>query len=95
MDPFDELEQHYPEIIAQMGKRFNAHKFILVLAHKHQSLYIRALAQYSDKDAPFKIVHGRLAQALYNFDHLIDKAGDESSTDIFGHANNATVWVKR
>ncbi|MDX1994014.1 MAG: HEPN family nuclease [bacterium] len=31
MNPFNELEQHYPEIIQQMPKRFNAHQFILLL----------------------------------------------------------------
>jgi hypothetical protein len=78
-----------------MGKRFNSHQFILALAHQHQGLYIKALVQYADNKAPFQVVHGQLAQALFKFDHLISHEGDESSTDIFGHSNSASVWIKR
>ncbi len=95
MNPFEALEQHYPAIIQRMDNRFNAHQFILELAHQYQGLYIQALAEYVTDEAPFMIVHGRLAKALHNFSHLVYKDGDESSTDIFGHPNGASVWVKR
>jgi hypothetical protein len=95
MNPFEALEQHYPEIIQRMDKRFSSHEFIRELSHQHQGLYIRALEQYVDHDTPFMVVHGRLAQALHKFDHLIYHIGNESSTDIFGHSNGASVWGRR
>jgi hypothetical protein len=95
MTPFDDLEQHYPEIIGRMKPRFSAHEFILALAHAHQGLYIKALSQYADNRAPFQAVHGQLATLLYNFPKLIQKIGEESSTDIFGHSAGATVWKKK
>lgn len=94
MTPFEELEQHYPEIIGRMKPRFNAHTFILELAHEYQGLYIKALAHYADHDAPFMIVHGRLAKMLTKFSALVSYVGDEPSTDIFGQSNSASVWVK-
>lgn len=95
MSAFEELEKHYPEMIAQMGKRFNSHEFILKLAHEHQGLYIKALAQYADNKAPFQVVHGQLAKALAKFDTLVYYIGSEPSTDIFGQSNEAAVWGKR
>jgi hypothetical protein len=95
VDPFAELEQQYPASIQRMRNRFNAHQFILDLARHNQRLYILALAQYIDSDAPFMIVHGRLARALHNWENLIQKVGGESSPDIFGHPNGASIWVKR
>ena len=64
MDPFEELEQYYPEIIAQMPQRFNSHEFILRLAHLHQGAYIRALALQADSHYPFQTVHSVLAKRL-------------------------------
>ena len=95
MSTFEELEQHYPQIIQRMGDRFNAHQFIRELSRQHQGLYIRALAEYADRDAPFMIVHGRLASALHKFDTLITNEGEEPSKDIFGQPNSASVWRKR
>lgn len=95
MDPFEELDQFYPEIIEQMPKRFSSHEFILRLAHQHQGEYVRALAQYADSDRPFGIVHGVLAKRLdQKFSHLVRYVGDEPSHDIFGHSNTAAVWTK-
>lgn len=95
MDPFAELERHYPEIIQRMDRRFNAHQFIRELSRQYQGLYIQALAQYAGHTSPFMIVHGRLAKALSNWSDLVCSAGDESSTDVFGQPNSASVWVKR
>ncbi|MEO8609578.1 MAG: hypothetical protein ABI690_16925 [Chloroflexota bacterium] len=95
MNPFEALERHYPKTIQQMNNRFNAPQFILELAHQHQGLYIQALAQYADHDAPFQAVHRQLAQTLSKFKDLIAHDGQESSTDIFGHSNSASVWIKR
>jgi hypothetical protein len=95
MNPFEELEQHYPDIIKRMGKRFNSHEFILELAYQHQGLYIKALAQYANNKAPFQVVHGQLAKALTKFDTLVYYIGDESSTNIFQRSSEAAVWGKR
>jgi hypothetical protein len=95
MNPIEELTQFYPEVIEQMPERFNAHEFILELAHQHQSFYIQALAQYVDSQRPFKIVHGQLASALHQFDDLIYHIGDESNTNIFGRTSDASVWGKK
>jgi hypothetical protein len=95
MSPFEELQEYYPEIIAQMNDPFNAHQFILKLAHIHQGLYIKVLAEYAEDPNPFMIVHGRLAKALHNFGNLVYNQGDASSNDIFGQSNKASVWGKR
>ncbi|MCL4250303.1 MAG: hypothetical protein KJ065_19290 [Anaerolineae bacterium] len=95
MNPLEALEQHYPEIIARMGKRFSSHEFILELAHEHQGLYVKALAQYADHKAPFQAVHGQLAKALAKFDTLVYYIGEEPSTNIFGRSSDAAVWGKR
>ena len=96
MNPYDELEQHYPEIIAEMPERFNSHEFILKLAHRYQVLYVKALAQYVDPDSqPFKVVHGRLARILSdNFSHSVRYIGKEPSDDIFGNPGEAALWRK-
>lgn len=96
MDPFEALEQFFPDIIDRMSNRFNSHKFILELAHQHQRLYVQALYQYADHDSPFKTVHSQLAKALKNrFDHLVSYEGEERSTDIFGHRSDIGVWEKK
>ena len=95
MNPFDELEKSYPDVIAQMPKRFNTHEFILVLAHQNQSLYIKALAQCVDNQYPFQTAHGMLAKILAKFDDLIYYIGDEPSTNIFGQSSDASVWGKK
>ena len=95
MDPFEALEDHYPEIIARMGRRFNAHRFILMLAQMYQGLYIQALAQYADHPHPFMVVHSRIVWGLARCIDLVQQDGIENSTDIFGNSNTASVWVKR
>lgn len=95
MDPFEELERLYPDLIARMPDRFNSHEFILRLAYEHQRLYVKALAMYLDAAGhPFMIVHGRLAKALARYPTLLKYIGDEPSQDIFGHASSAALWYK-
>ncbi|MEW6580732.1 MAG: hypothetical protein AB1435_16270 [Chloroflexota bacterium] len=95
MDPFDELERHYPEIISRMPERFNSHEFILQLAYEYQRLYIKALAMYAEAEGwPFMIVHGRLAKGLIKYPDLVKDIGDEPSRDIFGHSSSAALWRK-
>jgi hypothetical protein len=95
MDPFEELEKHYPAIIAEMPERFNSHEFILKLAYEHQRLYVKVLAAYADADGlPFMVVHGQLAKKLTEYPDLIRRVGEEPSHDIFGHSQTATLWRK-
>jgi len=95
MDPFEELEGHYPEIVSRMPERFNSHEFILQLAYEHQRLYIKALAMYAEAEGgPFMIVHGRLAKGLTKYPDLVRYIGDEPSRDIFGHSGSAALWHK-
>lgn len=95
MNPLDQIEQHYPDIVAKMPKRFNSHEFILALANAHQGLYIKVLAQYADGKRPFMTAHGQLAKRLNNFNYLVKKLDYESSTNILGGDSEAMVWSKR
>jgi hypothetical protein len=93
MNPFDALEEHYPEIIAAMPTRFNSHEFILKLAHRYQHLYVKALAQYADRDvSPFQAAHGQLARRLAKFPHLVRYVGVEPSQHIFGGTTEVALW---
>lgn len=98
MNVYDELEEQYPDILARMPHRFNSHEFILELAYRNQHLYVKALAQYANdpKIWPFQVVHGEIARRLGTdrFAHLVRYVGQEPSTDIFRHPNNAALWVK-
>jgi hypothetical protein len=92
--PFDALEAEYPGIIEAMPDEFNAHQFILHLAHRHQRLYVLALALYADTNRPFQIAHGEIARRLHNHPRLVTKIGDRLSKDIFGESQEASVWRK-
>jgi hypothetical protein len=93
MNPFEELEKHYPEVIGKMPERFNSHEFILKLAYEYQRLYAKVLAAYADAEGlPFMIVHGQLAKKLTEYPDLIKRVGEEPSQDIFGHSQTSTLW---
>ncbi|MEO8610942.1 MAG: hypothetical protein ABI690_23800 [Chloroflexota bacterium] len=95
MKPFDELKNHYPEVIGKMDKVFNSHEFIIRLAQDYQSLYICALYEHVKGNHPFKVTHGKLAQSLEDFDNLIEKIDNKPSKNIFGESSMAIVWRKR
>ena len=95
MNPLEEIEQYYPEILDAMPKRFNSHEFILKLAHRYQGPYIRVLAQYADSPSPFMSAHGQLAKLIGKFSDKVKGLDYESSTDIFGNSNSAMVWSKK
>jgi hypothetical protein len=95
MSPFDDLKKYYPDLIGKMDKVFNSHEFILQLAQDYQALYIRALYEYVDSSNPFMTTHGVLAQALHQFDSLIERIDNKSSKNIFGESSMAVVWRKR
>ena len=94
------LYDQYPAIIEQMPSRFNAHEFILRLAHENQVDYINALLIYtghlrSGHAAPFMMLHGILAQRLLNLPELVRYAGiKEDSHDIFEQPQSCSLWEK-
>jgi hypothetical protein len=95
MTPLDDIKSHYPAVIAGMGSEFNSHEFILRLAQEHQAAYIRVLYHYVESNHPFKQAHGALAQALEQFDTLIEKIANKESNNIFGEKSLAIVWSKK
>ena len=95
MNPTEEIEQYYPEMIDAMPKRFNSHEFILKLAHRYQGPYIRFLAQYAESKSPFMSAHGQLAKMIGKFEDKVRPLNYEASTDIFGNSNEAMVWSKK
>lgn len=94
MSVYDQLEAHYPEIIALMPDQFDSHDFILKLAHRYQALYVQALAQYQNE--PFRAVHAELSRRIHNFkDHLVNHLGPTQSENIFRELSEAAAWEKR
>jgi hypothetical protein len=77
-----------------MEDEFNAHEFILHLAHRQQRLYVLGLALYADTHHPFQTAHGQIARRLHNYSHLVTKIDDRPSKDIFGESQSASVWRK-
>jgi hypothetical protein len=98
---FKALYDQYTAVIAQMPPTFTSHLFILRLAQQNQRAYIEALYAYRDvprsgKTAPFMIVHGILAQHLFEYPDLIEKLSPAvKSKDIFGSDNTASEWRKK
>ena len=87
------LEAAFPDVVAQMGEFFDAHDFVLKLAHAHQRPYVAALAR-SKSDHPFQIVHREISRRLLNHPELATRVGVRNSRDIFGQKSSATVWCK-
>ncbi len=87
----------YEKVILQMPDEFTSHDFILRLAQQNQTAYVEALHAYRDRKrdgtpAPFMIVHGLLAQQLYERPELVQMLDRKSSKDIFGQTNECAVW---
>jgi fructose-1,6-bisphosphatase len=99
---FSDLLDHYPEIIDQMDNVFTSHQFFLALAQRYQKLYIEALYAYRDSEhrggaAPFRTVHGILAQYLNDYPHLVTRDPpneDVASKNIFGRPDTCAQWCK-
>lgn len=92
------LSAHYPTVIAQMKKEFNAHEFILKLAQQHQREYVQALNHppYLEGD-PFMNVHRELARQLNEHPTLVRRHAsqpDVKSHDIFGQPNECSNWER-
>ena len=94
-----ELHEKYSDIIAQMPDTFDSHQFILKLAHENQELYVKALYHYRNhthrgKPAPFSALHLALSQHLSSLSHLVKRAGNTRTNDIFGHSQENAQWTK-
>lgn len=98
---FSRLFDLYPEIIDDMGDRFDSHEFIIRLATDYQREYVEALyayrnSKYRSKPAPFQVVHGILAKQLSTHRDLLERVlPDKDSKDIFGNRDSASRWKKR
>jgi hypothetical protein len=94
MTVLGELKAHYPEILNLMPDEFDSHQFILMLAHKHQPEYVRALYACQDvKDrAPFREVHKQISQSLRDY---VEYVREDYSDDIFRVRQANAVWRKR
>jgi fructose-1,6-bisphosphatase len=99
---FSDLLDHYSEIIDQMENVFTSHQFILALAQRYQGFYVEALYAYRDsvhrgRPAPFRAVHGILAQYLNDYSHLVTRDPpdeDVASENIFGRPDTCAQWHK-
>jgi hypothetical protein len=93
---FDDLENFYPEIIAQMNKEFTSHEFIQKLSQAHQDLYAQVLNEYAKNGQPFQSVHSVIAKRLKNnWAHLVKHIDTKNkSENVFGNYNSAAVWRK-
>lgn len=93
-DVFQDLEEIYPKIVKLMPAEFDSHKFILVLAQKHQKLYVQALSAYKDNNQPFQSVHKEIAKRLKKRVDLVKYLRSEPSGNIFGLKSKVAVWQK-
>jgi hypothetical protein len=96
---FRALYAQYPSLIIQMPSAFTSHAFVVHLARTHQSLYVEALASYSQclhrgKPAPFMVVHGILSRRLAKYPFLIQRRGMARSRDMFGRTRASSLWEK-
>ncbi len=90
---------HYPALIEDMSNTFTSHQFIIKLARRYQTLYVRALYAYRrlptpENPTPFQIVHGILAKHLNAYPNLVTHRGDVESEDIFTNENTCAQWQK-
>ena len=90
----EELEDVYPDVIAQMGEKFDSHEFLLKLAQGHQQLYAQAVGEYSSDDKPFRTVQGLLIKGLLNFPSLVKRTGVRLGKDLFQQDDPAITWMK-
>lgn len=74
-------------------KKFTSHKFILLLAKKHQCDYIEVLAAYKDGKQPFAAAHRGLSRSLRKVPG-VKFVRETMSTDIFGDKQTCAEWVK-
>jgi len=75
----------------------DSHEFILHQAQENQKLYIEAIYHYRDSaepEAPFMVVHGKLAKHLKEYPELIKQIGMVKSENIFGLVNACAEWKK-
>jgi hypothetical protein len=91
---FDDLEIHFPHVIAQMDNTFTTHEFIEKLSQPQLELYIQLLSEYNEKEPPFQAVHLGIVQRLKdNWAHLVQQVGTESE-NTFGNYYPVAIWRK-
>jgi hypothetical protein len=94
---FSQLFERYPATISQMPDKFDSHQFIQRLTQENQQLYIEALYHYrdsSESEAPFMVVHGKLAKHLKKYPELIKLIGTIQSENFFWQVNACAAWEK-
>jgi hypothetical protein len=93
-DAYKELEKVFPEIVRLMDDKFDSHDFILVLAQKHQKLYIDALYEHRNQKRPFHRVHMAIGKRLKKRVDLVEHIRNHSSKNIFGEKSTVAFWRK-
>jgi hypothetical protein len=93
-DAYEALEEIYPKIVKLMEDEFDSYKFILMLAHKYQKLYIQALYEHRDQNRPFHQVHMAIAKRLKKRRDLVRHRRFRRSPNIFDHKTRVAVWQK-
>ena len=94
---FDELEEHFPDVIEQMEFEFTSHQFIEKLSQMQLALYIELLSEYNENGhRPFQSVHSGIAKRLKNnWKHMVEHLDtDTKSENISGNYNSAAIWHK-
>ena len=89
------LFERYDEIIQQMETTFDSHHFIHTLAQQNQGLYIRALYEYVNSEAPFRVLHGQLAKQLHEHSELELVDRNYRSDDIFDKQAPNALWRRQ
>ena len=92
---FQPLFAQYAQVIQEMSADFTSHEFITRLAQEHQREYIEVLADYRQRQAPFRDVHSILARHLDDFvPEFIVKTEGTIDPDIFGDPCSCATWRK-
>ena len=93
-DALKGLEEVFPKIVRLMPDEFDSHDFILVLAQKHQKLYVQALFTTKDENLPFNRTHMAIGKRLKRHKDLVKQVGNKNSKNIFGLESKVAVWRK-
>lgn len=93
-DALKDLEDVFPKIVRLMPDEFDSHDFILVLARKHQKLYVQALFTRKNENLPFNRTHMAIGKRLKRHKDLVEQVGNKYSKNIFGLESKVAVWRK-
>ncbi|MCK6579169.1 MAG: toll/interleukin-1 receptor domain-containing protein [Anaerolineae bacterium] len=90
----DALEGHFEEVIREMPAQFTAQRFILKLAQRNQTEYIRALSAYEDSAAPFRALHVQLSKRLKERTDLAAAIGSTSARNLWNETSESELYRK-